>query len=175
MPSPDLNWRLVRYPDAVPYEDRQQRDRDADQRGPDEEPDEAGVLDHEAREPRKNAAGKGAERGQQAELASRMLHRRERRHVSDEHDRRESVSKALDTDRQREGPERLAAVTTMCRKEGKREMRGRARDRADEEARHHADARDQPPGHEGSSQRDPETEDLGDGRDVGVCEALVLE
>src|SRR6476661_6518469 len=31
------------------------------------------------------------------------------------------------------------------------------------------------PGHEGSPKRDPEAEDLGDGRDVGVREALVLE
>jgi len=74
MPSPDLDQSLVRYPDAVPYKDRQQRNRDADQRGPDEEPDEAGMLDHEAREPSQNAARKGAERGQQAELARRMLH-----------------------------------------------------------------------------------------------------
>jgi hypothetical protein len=37
--GPDL--RLVRYPHAVPYKDRQQRDRDADERGPDKEPDEA--------------------------------------------------------------------------------------------------------------------------------------
>src|SRR5258707_922700 len=54
-------------------------------------------------------------------------------------------------------------------------MRGRARNRADEEARHHAYARDQPPGHEGAAKRDPEAEDLGDGRDVGIREALVLE
>ena len=54
-------------------------------------------------------------------------------------------------------------------------MRGRARDRADEEARHHADPRDEAPGHEGAAERDPEAEDLGDGRDVGVGEALVLE
>ena len=63
----------------------------------------------------------------------------------------------------------------MRRKERERDMRGRARDRADEEARHHADARDQPPGHEGAAKRDPEAEDLCDGRDVGVREALVLE
>ena len=74
MPSPNRDRRLVRYPDAVPYKDRQQRDRDADERGPDEEPDEAGMLDHEAREPSQNAARKGAERRQQAELARRMLH-----------------------------------------------------------------------------------------------------
>ena len=74
MRSPDLDQSLVRYPDAVPYKGRQQRDGDADERGPDEEPDEAGMLDHEAREPGQNAAGKGAERGQQAELARRMLH-----------------------------------------------------------------------------------------------------
>jgi hypothetical protein len=74
MPSPDLDRCLVRYPDAVPYKNRQQRDRDADERGPDEEPDEARMLDREAREPGQNAAGKGAERGQQAELARRMLH-----------------------------------------------------------------------------------------------------
>jgi hypothetical protein len=37
VPSPDLDRRLVRYPDAVPYKDRQQRDRDADERGPDED------------------------------------------------------------------------------------------------------------------------------------------
>jgi len=74
MPSLDLDWSLVRYPDAVPYKHRQQRDRDADERGPDEKPDEAGMLDHEAREPSQNAARKGAERGQQAELARRMLH-----------------------------------------------------------------------------------------------------
>ena len=63
----------------------------------------------------------------------------------------------------------------MRRKQREREMRGRTRDRADEEARHHANARDQPPGHEGAAKRDPEAEDLGDGRDVGVREALVLE
>src|SRR6516165_3758155 len=137
MPSPDLDRRLVRYPYAVPYKDRQQRDRDADERRPDEEPDEAGMLDREAREPSENAARKGAERGQQAELARRMLHGRERRHVSDEHDRRESVSKALDADRQREGPKRLAAIPAMRRKEREREMRRRARDRADDEAQHH--------------------------------------
>ena len=74
MPSRDLDRRLVRYPYAAPYKDRQQRDRDADERRPDEEPDEAGMLDHEAREPSQNAARKGAERGQQAELARRMLH-----------------------------------------------------------------------------------------------------
>jgi len=74
MPSPDLDRRLVRYPDAAPYKDRQQRDRNADERGPDEEPDEAGMLDHEAREPSQNATRKGAERSQQAELARRMLH-----------------------------------------------------------------------------------------------------
>jgi hypothetical protein len=61
MPSPNLDRRLVRYSDAIPYEDRQQRDRDADKRGPDEEPDEAGMLDYEAREPSQNAARKGAE------------------------------------------------------------------------------------------------------------------
>jgi hypothetical protein len=49
-----------------------------------------------------------------------------------------------------------------------REMRSRARDRPDDEARHHADTRDQPPGHEGAAKRDPEAEDLGDGRDVGI-------
>src|SRR4029453_9772828 len=85
------------------------------------------------------------------------------------------VSKALNADSQREGPERLAAIPAMRRKKREREMRCRARDRADEEARHHADARDQPPGHEGAAKRDPEAEDLGDGRDVGVREALVLE
>src|SRR6516162_7009301 len=74
MPSLDLDRSLVRYPDPVPYKHRQQRDRDADERGPDEEPEEAGMLDHEAREPSQNAARKGAERGQQAELARRMLH-----------------------------------------------------------------------------------------------------
>src|SRR6516164_655854 len=74
MPSLDLDRSLVRYPDAVPYKHRQQRDRDADERSQDEEPDEAGMLDHEAREASQNAAGKGAERGQQAELARRMLH-----------------------------------------------------------------------------------------------------
>ena len=74
MPSADLDRHLVRYPYAVPDNDRQQRDRDADERGPDEEPDEARMLDHEAREPSQNAARKGAERGQQAELARRMLH-----------------------------------------------------------------------------------------------------
>lgn len=58
MPSPDR--RLVRYPDAVPYEECQHRDRDADQRGPDEEPDEAGMLDHEAGEAGQDAARKGA-------------------------------------------------------------------------------------------------------------------
>jgi hypothetical protein len=63
MPSPDLGRRLVRYPDAVLYKDRQQRDWDADERGPDEEPDKAGMLDYEAREPSQNAARKGAERG----------------------------------------------------------------------------------------------------------------
>src|SRR6516164_7206671 len=99
MPSRDLDRHLVRYPDAVPYKERQQRNRNADERGPDEEPNEAGMLDHEAREPSQNAARKGAERGQQAELACCMLHGRERRHVSDEHDRREGVSKALDADR----------------------------------------------------------------------------
>jgi hypothetical protein len=36
---------------------------------------------------------------------------------------------------------------------------------ADQEARHHADARDQPAGHEGAAERDPEAEHLGDGRD----------
>jgi hypothetical protein len=35
--------------------------------------------------------------------------------------------------------------------ERQREMRGRARDRADQEARHQADARHQPPGHEGAA------------------------
>ena len=74
MPSPDLGRRLVRYPYAVPYKDRQQCDWNADERRPDEEPDEAGMLDHEAREPGQNAARKRAERGQQAELARRMLH-----------------------------------------------------------------------------------------------------
>src|SRR6516162_2287935 len=74
MPSLDLDRSLVRHPEAVPYKHRQQRDRDADKRGPDEEPDEAGMLDHEAREPSQNAARRGAERGQQAELARRMLH-----------------------------------------------------------------------------------------------------
>jgi len=34
MPSLDLDRNLVRYPDAVPYKQRQQRDRDADERGP---------------------------------------------------------------------------------------------------------------------------------------------
>src|ERR1700678_3684116 len=65
MPCPDPDRRLVRYADAVPDKHRQQRDRDADQRGPDEEPDEAGTLDHEAREAGQNAARKGAERGQE--------------------------------------------------------------------------------------------------------------
>jgi hypothetical protein len=37
MPSPDLDRRLVRYPHAAPYKDRQQCDRDADERRPDEE------------------------------------------------------------------------------------------------------------------------------------------
>src|SRR5215471_12927345 len=74
MQSPDLDQRLVRYPYAVPYKDRQQCDRNADERRPDEEPDEAGILDHEAREPSQNAARKGAERGQQDELARRMVH-----------------------------------------------------------------------------------------------------
>jgi hypothetical protein len=64
MPSADLDRRPVRYPDAVAYKDRQQRDRDADERGPDEEPNEAGMLDREAREPSQNASRKGAERGQ---------------------------------------------------------------------------------------------------------------
>ena len=64
MPSADLDRHLVRYPYAVPDNDRQQRDRDADERGPDEEPDEARMLDHEAREPGQNAAWKGAEGGQ---------------------------------------------------------------------------------------------------------------
>ena len=67
MPSPDLDRHLVRYPDPVPYKKRQQRDRDADERGPDEEPDKARMLDHEARESSQNAAWKGAERGQQAD------------------------------------------------------------------------------------------------------------
>src|SRR6266478_7083487 len=73
MPSAGLDLRLVRYPHAVPYKDRQQRDRDADERGPDEEPDEARMLDHEARKPSQNSARKGAERRKQAELARRML------------------------------------------------------------------------------------------------------
>src|SRR5215469_2526247 len=100
MPSAGLDRSLVRYPDAIPYEESQQRDRDADERGPDEEPDEAGMLDRKPREPSQDAARKGAERGQEAELARRMLHGRERRHVSDEHDRREGVSKPLDANRQ---------------------------------------------------------------------------
>jgi hypothetical protein len=36
MPSLDLDRSLVRYPDAVPYKHRQQRYRDGDERGPDE-------------------------------------------------------------------------------------------------------------------------------------------
>src|ERR1700712_4776124 len=135
MPSPDRDRRLVRYADAVPHEDRQQRDGDADERGPDEEPAEAGMLDDEAREPGQNAAWKGAEGGQQAELAGRMLDRRDRRHVGDEDDRRKGVRKALDADRQGEGPERLAAIAAMRSKKREREMRGRARDRADDQAR----------------------------------------
>src|SRR3954452_20040962 len=75
-----------------------------------------------------------------------MIHCGERRHVSDEHDRREGVSKALHADRQREGPKRSAAMPAMRCEECEREMGGRAGDRADEEARHHANAWDQPPG-----------------------------
>ena len=74
MPSPDFDRRLVRYPDPIPNEDRQQRDRQPDERSPDEEPDEPGMLDHEAGEPGQDAAWKGAERRQQAELARGMLH-----------------------------------------------------------------------------------------------------
>src|SRR6516165_6588975 len=73
MPSLDPDRNLVRYPDAVPYKHRQQRDRDADQRSPNEEPDKAGILDHEAREPSQDAARKGAQGSQQAELTRRML------------------------------------------------------------------------------------------------------
>src|SRR5215831_15614354 len=64
MLSPLLDRRLVRYPYAVPYKERQQRDWDADERRRDEEPDETGMLDNQAREPSQNAARKGAERGQ---------------------------------------------------------------------------------------------------------------
>src|SRR6201999_13273 len=85
--------RLVRDPDAPPDEQRQQRHPDADQRSPDKKPDEAGGFDDEAGESRQNAAWKGAERGQQAELARGMLDRCERRPVSDEHDRGGSVGK----------------------------------------------------------------------------------
>ena len=63
MPSADLDRHLVRYPYAAPYKDRQQRDRDADERGPNEEPNEARMLDHEAREPSQNATWEGAEGG----------------------------------------------------------------------------------------------------------------
>src|SRR4029078_12749045 len=128
MSRADADRRLVRYPAPAPHKDRQQRDRDADKRGPDKEPDETGLLDHEAREPGQNAARKGAERSQQAELTGRMLHRRDRRHIGDQHDRRESVSKSLNADRQRKGPESIAAISAMRGKKREREMRGRARD-----------------------------------------------
>ena len=48
----------------------------------------------------------------------------------------------------------------------------RALHRTDKEARHHADARDQPSGHRCAAQRDPETDDLGDGRNVEVTGSI---
>ena len=44
------------------------------------------------------------------------------RHVSDEYDRREGVSKALNPDRKRQDPERLAAIPAVRRKKRERNM-----------------------------------------------------
>lgn len=55
-----------------------------------------------------------------------MLHRRDRRHIGDQHDRREGVSESLDADRERKGPERVAAISAMRCKERERSRRGTA-------------------------------------------------
>ena len=68
-----LRRGLVGDADLDPDVDREQCHRQPDERGPDEEPGEAGPLDGEAREAGQDASRKGAERGQEPELARRMI------------------------------------------------------------------------------------------------------
>ena len=93
---------------------------------------------------------------EEAELARRVICRGERRHVSDQHYRRESVGEAVDADRDGECPECGATVASVRGEVGEAQVRGRARHRADQEARQHADPRNESAGREGAAERYPE-------------------
>jgi hypothetical protein len=76
------------------------------------------------------------------------------------------------TDRDGEDPETTAAV---CGEPGQAQMRSRSRDRAEQQARHHADPANDVGAEKSGSERDPESKQFRDRRNVGVGIIQALE
>jgi hypothetical protein len=87
-----------------------------------------------------------------------VFRRGQQRHVGDEDDRREGVGKTVDADSDREQPELIPAMIAMRREIGEAQMRGGGKHGSDQQARHHADPRDDIAREERASERHPEAE-----------------